>query len=180
VALAGGSSARGTAPKSLRALPGVRYRGGELQCARPDHRLGRRRPRSTQPWAAAKDRGIKKVHFPETSPEPTTAALMEAGARPRLPHTLSTYRLAGRKLTVFSNTTGQVVAETRTDPRGVGQTSRVICTLGGLHAQFAWPRRRHGVSTSVAPAPCWPPQSRRRTDKSWIVKSFAELAELPA
>jgi [acyl-carrier-protein] S-malonyltransferase len=124
---------------------------------------------------AAKDRGVKKV-----------MALNVAGAyHSRLMEParvdFATY-LAGvsfnrPKFTVFTNTTGQTVSEPDEIREALVKqiVSSVLwedcmrnCAAAG--ATEFWECGPGGILAGMA----------RRTDKSWIVKSFAELADLPA
>jgi len=125
--------------------------------------------------AAAKDRGIKKVISLNVAGA-YHSRLMEP-ARVAFAAYLENVPFGRPKLTVFSNTTGQVVAEPEQIRAALVKqvVSSVLwedcmrnCVAAGATEFY-----------ECGPGAVLAAQSRR-TDKSWIVKSFAELAELPA
>ena len=125
--------------------------------------------------AAAKDRGVKKVMALNVAGA-YHSRLMEP-ARAEFAAYLSGISFNRPKFTVFTNTTGQTVSE----PDQIREAlirqvvSSVLwedcmrnCAAAG--ATEFWECGPGGVLAGMA----------RRTEKSWIVKSFAELADLPA
>ena len=125
--------------------------------------------------AGAKDRGVKKVMalnvagaYHSRLMEPARAAFADflAGVPFRAP-----------AFTVFTNTTGQAVAEP--DAIRAALVKQVVssvlwedCMRAAVAAGATefWECGPGGVLAGLA----------RRTDKAWVVKSFSELAELPA
>ncbi|HEY4245949.1 MAG TPA: ACP S-malonyltransferase [Lacunisphaera sp.] len=125
--------------------------------------------------AAAKDRGVKKVMSLNVAGA-YHSRLMEP-ARAEFEAYLAGVSFNRPKFTVFTNTTGQTVSEPdRIREALVKQVvSSVLwedcmrnCAAAG--ATEFWECGPGGVLAGMA----------RRTEKSWIVKSFAELADLPA
>lgn len=125
--------------------------------------------------AAAKDRGVKKVMVLNVAGA-YHSRLMEP-ARVAFADYLSGIAFNRPKFTVFSNTTGQVVSEPDQIRQALVQqvVSSVLwedcmrnCAAAG--ATEFWECGPGGVLAGMA----------RRTEKNWIVKSFAELADLPA
>lgn len=125
--------------------------------------------------AGAKDRGVKKVMalnvagaYHSRLMEPARAAFADflAGVPFRAP-----------AFAVFTNTTGQAVAEP--DAIRAALVKQVVssvlwedcmrATVAAGATEF-WECGPGGVLAGLA----------RRTDKAWVVKSFSELAELPA
>lgn len=125
--------------------------------------------------AAAKDRGVKKVMTLNVAGA-YHSRLMEP-ARAEFAAYLSGVSFNRPKFTVFTNTTGQTVSEP--DQIREALIKQVVssvmwedcmrnCAAAG--ATEFWECGPGGVLAGMA----------RRTEKSWIVKSFAELADLPA
>ncbi len=124
---------------------------------------------------AAKDRGVKKVMTLNVAGA-YHSRLMEP-ARAEFAAYLSGVTFNRPKFTVFTNTTGQTVSEP--DQIREALVKQVVssvlwedcmrnCAAAG--ATEFWECGPGGVLAGMA----------RRTEKSWIVKSFAELADLPA
>jgi [acyl-carrier-protein] S-malonyltransferase len=125
--------------------------------------------------AAAKDRGIKKV-MPLNVAGAYHSRLMEP-ARAAFAAFLEPILFAAPRFTVFSNTTGQAIA----DPAAIKSAlvkqivspvlwedcMRAVAAAG---AREYWELGPGGVLSGLA----------RRTDKSWAVKSFAEFTDLSA
>lgn len=125
--------------------------------------------------AAAKDRGIKKAMALNVAGA-YHSRLMEP-ARAEFSSYLAGVSFNRPKFTVFSNTTGQVVSEPEQIRAALVKqvVSSVLwedcmrnCSAAG--ATEFWECGPGGVLAGLA----------RRTEKSWIVKSFAELTDLPA
>jgi len=125
--------------------------------------------------AAAKDRGVKKVMSLNVAGA-YHSRLMEP-ARAEFAAYLAGIVFNRPKFTVFTNTTGQTVSEP--DQIREALVKQVVssvlwedcmrnCAAAG--ATEFWECGPGGVLAGMA----------RRTEKSWIVKSFAELADLPA
>jgi [acyl-carrier-protein] S-malonyltransferase len=125
--------------------------------------------------AAAKDRGVKKVMSLNVAGA-YHSRLMEP-ARAEFAAYLAGIVFNPPKFTVFTNTTGQTVSEP--DQIREALVKQVVssvlwedcmrnCAAAG--ATEFWECGPGGVLAGMA----------RRTEKSWIVKSFAELADLPA
>jgi [acyl-carrier-protein] S-malonyltransferase len=125
--------------------------------------------------AAAKDRGVKKVMSLNVAGA-YHSRLMEP-ARAEFAAYLAGVVFNPPKFTVFTNTTGQTVSEP--DQIREALVKQVVssvlwedcmrnCAAAG--ATEFWECGPGGVLAGMA----------RRTEKSWIVKSFAELADLPA
>lgn len=125
--------------------------------------------------AAAKDRGVKKVMSLNVAGA-YHSRLMEP-ARVEFASYLAGVAFNRPEFTIFTNTTGQTVS----DPDQIREAlvkqvvSSVLwedcmrnCAAAG--ATEFWECGPGGVLAGMA----------RRTEKSWIVKSFAELADLPA
>ncbi len=125
--------------------------------------------------AAAKERGIKKAMALNVAGA-YHSRLMEP-ARAEFSSYLDGVSFNRPKFTVFSNTTGQVVSEPEQIRAALVKqvVSSVLwedcmrnCSAAG--ATEFWECGPGGVLAGLA----------RRTEKSWIVKSFAELTDLPA
>jgi len=125
--------------------------------------------------AAAKDRGVKKVMSLNVAGA-YHSRLMEP-ARAEFAAYLAGIVFNPPKFTVFTNTTGQTVSEP--DQIREALVKQVVssvlwedcmrnCAAAG--ATEFWECGPGGVLAGMA----------RRTEKSWIVKSFAELTDLPA
>ena len=125
--------------------------------------------------AAAKDRGVKKVMSLNVAGA-YHSRLMEP-ARAEFAAYLAGIVFNRPKFTVFTNTTGQTVSEP--DQIREALVKQVVssvlwedcmrnCAAAG--ATEFWECGPGGVLAGMA----------RRTEKSWIVKSFAELTDLPA
>lgn len=125
--------------------------------------------------AAAKDRGMKRV-MPLNVAGAYHSRLMEP-ARAAFAAFLDGVPFAAPKFTVFTNTTGQVVS----DPAAIRAAlvkqvvSSVLwedCMRSAVAAGATefWELGPGGVLAGLA----------RRTDKAWVVKSFAEYAEVAA
>ena len=125
--------------------------------------------------AAAKDRGVKRI-MPLNVAGAYHSRLMEP-ARAEFAKYLAGVTFARPKFTVFSNTTGQVVAEP--DAIRTALVKQVVssvlwedcmrnCAAAG--ASEFWECGPGAVLAGLA----------RRTEKAWSVKSFAEFNELPA
>ncbi|MBI3886835.1 MAG: ACP S-malonyltransferase [Opitutae bacterium] len=125
--------------------------------------------------AAAKDRGVKRI-MPLNVAGAYHSRLMEP-ARAEFAQYLAGVAFARPKFTVFSNTTGQVVAEP--DEIRTALVRQVVssvlwedcmrqCAAAG--ASEFWECGPGAVLAGLA----------RRTEKAWNVKSFAEFNELPA
>ncbi len=125
--------------------------------------------------AAAKDKGIKRIMALNVAGA-YHSRLMEP-ARAEFAAYLAGIEFQRPAFTVFSNTTGQVVAEPAQIREALVRqvVSSVLwedcmrnCTAAG--ATEFWECGPSGVLAGLA----------RRTEKNWIVKSFAEFADLPA
>ncbi len=125
--------------------------------------------------AAAKDRGVKRI-MPLNVAGAYHSRLMEP-ARAEFAKYLAGGAFARPQFTVFSNTTGQVVAEP--DAIRTALVKQVVssvlwedcmrnCAAAG--ASEFWECGPGAVLAGLA----------RRTEKAWSVKSFAEFNELPA
>lgn len=125
--------------------------------------------------AAAKDRGVKRI-MPLNVAGAYHSRLMEP-ARVEFARYLAGVAFARPKFTVFSNTTGQIVAEP--DAIRTALVKQVVssvlwedcmrnCAAAG--ASEFWECGPGAVLAGLA----------RRTEKAWSVKSFAEFNELPA
>lgn len=125
--------------------------------------------------AAAKDRGVKRI-MPLNVAGAYHSRLMEP-ARAEFAKYLAGVAFARPQFTVFSNTTGQVVAEP--DAIRTALVKQVVssvlwedcmrnCAAAG--ASEFWECGPGAVLAGLA----------RRTEKAWSVKSFAEFNELPA
>lgn len=125
--------------------------------------------------AAAKDRGVKRI-MPLNVAGAYHSRLMEP-ARAAFARYLGGVAFARPQFTVFSNTTGQVVAEP--DAIRTALVKQVVssvlwedcmrnCAAAG--ASEFWECGPGAVLAGLA----------RRTEKAWSVKSFAEFNELPA
>lgn len=125
--------------------------------------------------AAARDRGVKKVMSLNVAGA-YHSRLMEP-ARAEFAAYLAGVSFNQPKFTVFTNTTGQTITEP--DQIRAALVKQVVssvlwedcmrnCAAAG--ATEFWECGPGGVLAGMA----------RRTEKSWIVKSFAELADLPA
>ena len=125
--------------------------------------------------AAARDRGVKKVMSLNVAGA-YHSRLMEP-ARAEFAAYLADVSFNQPKFTVFTNTTGQTITEP--DQIRAALVKQVVssvlwedcmrnCAAAG--ATEFWECGPGGVLAGMA----------RRTEKSWIVKSFAELADLPA
>jgi [acyl-carrier-protein] S-malonyltransferase len=131
------------------------------------------KPKVEAAVAAAKERGIKKV-IPLNVAGAYHSRLMEP-ARVAFAEFLLGVSFAAPRLTVFTNTTGQVVSESG-DIRAalVKQiVSSVLwedCMRGTAAAGATefWELGPGGVLAGLA----------RRTEKTWLVRSFAEFSEL--
>jgi [acyl-carrier-protein] S-malonyltransferase len=131
--------------------------------------------RITAAVAAAKDRGIKKI-IPLNVAGAYHSRLMEP-ARAGFAAFLENIPFAAPKFTVFTNTTGQAVA----DPAAI-KTALVrqivssvlwedcLRSAAAAGAGEFWELGPGGVLSGLA----------RRTDKSWPVKSFAEYSDVAA
>jgi [acyl-carrier-protein] S-malonyltransferase len=123
--------------------------------------------------AAAKDRGIKKV-MPLNVAGAYHSRLMEP-ARAAFAEFLDTIPFATPKFTVFTNTTGQAIS----DPTAIkaALVKQVVSSVlwedcmrsaAAAGASEFWELGPGGVLSGLA----------RRTEKTWVVKSFAEFADL--
>ena len=124
--------------------------------------------------AAAKDRGLKRV-MPLNVAGAYHSRLMEP-ARAAFAHYLTSVTFARPQFTVLSNTTGSVVADpTEIRTALIRQVVSPVlwedcmraCAAAG--ATEFWECGPGAVLAGLA----------RRTEKSWVVKSFAEFNELP-
>lgn len=125
--------------------------------------------------AAAKDRGMKKV-IPLNVAGAYHSRLMEP-ARAAFAQFLDTVPFAAPKFGVFTNTTGQAVSEpaaikTALVKQVVSSVLWEDCLRSAVAAGATefWELGPGAVLAGLA----------RRTDKSWVVRSFAEYADLPA
>ncbi|MSU45968.1 MAG: [acyl-carrier-protein] S-malonyltransferase [Lacunisphaera sp.] len=125
--------------------------------------------------AAAKDRGMKKV-VPLNVAGAYHSRLMEPASAAFAAY-LAGVTFNRPRFAVFSNTTGQVVAEpARIREALIRQIVSPVLWEDCMRACAAvgatefWECGPGGVLAGLA----------RRTEKSWIVKSFAELADVPA
>jgi [acyl-carrier-protein] S-malonyltransferase len=125
--------------------------------------------------AAAKDRGIKKV-MPLNVAGAYHSRLMEP-ARAAFAEFLAPLTFADPKFLVFSNTTGQAIA----DPAAIkaALVKQVVSSVlwedcmravAAAGATEFWELGPGGVLSGLA----------RRTEKSWNVKSFSEFADVAA
>lgn len=125
--------------------------------------------------AAAKDKGLKRVMALNVAGA-YHSRLMEP-AREEFARYLSAVEFQAPRFTVFTNTTGQSVS----DPAGIREAlvkqvvSSVLwedCMRSAVAAGATefWECGPGGVLAGLA----------RRTDRNWVVKSFAEYADLPA
>ncbi len=125
--------------------------------------------------AAAKDRGIKKV-IPLNVAGAYHSRLMEP-ARAAFAAYLDTVAFAAPRFTLFTNTTGQTVA-TPADIKAALVKQVVSSVLwedcmrnaAAAGATEFWELGPGGVLAGLA----------RRTEKTWIVKSFSEFADVTA
>jgi [acyl-carrier-protein] S-malonyltransferase len=125
--------------------------------------------------AAAKDRGLKRI-MPLNVAGAYHSRLMEP-ARAGFARYLETVTFSRPNLTVFTNTTGQIVSEPAAIREALVQqvVSSVLwedCMRNAAAAGATefWECGPGAVLAGLA----------RRTEKSWTVKSFAELADLDA
>lgn len=125
--------------------------------------------------AAAKERGMKKV-IPLNVAGAYHSRLMEP-ARAAFAQFLETVPFAAPKFTVFTNTTGRAVSEPAAIKEALVKqiVSSVLwedCLRSAVAAGATefWELGPGAVLAGLA----------RRTDKTWIVRSFAEYAELAA
>ncbi len=125
--------------------------------------------------AAAKDRGIKKA-MPLNVAGAYHSRLMEP-ARAEFATFLESVTFSAPKFTVFTNTTGQSVAEpaaikTALVKQVVSSVLWEDCMRSAVAAGATefWELGPGGVLAGLA----------RRTDKSWNVKSFAEFSDVTA
>jgi [acyl-carrier-protein] S-malonyltransferase len=133
------------------------------------------RSRVTAAVAAAKDRGMKKV-MPLNVAGAYHSRLMEP-ARAEFAAFLEGIPFSAPRFTVFSNTTGQAIA----DPAAIktALARQVITSVRwedcmrssvAAGATELWELGPGGVLSGLA----------RRTDKAWTVRSFSEFADLAA
>jgi len=125
--------------------------------------------------AAAKDRGIKKI-IPLNVAGAYHSRLMEP-ARAAFAAYLETVTFAAPRFTIFTNTTGQSVAAPAdikaalvrqvVSPVRWEDCMRSVAAAG---ATIFWELGPGAVLAGLA----------KRTDKAWVVKSFAEYADLSA
>lgn len=125
--------------------------------------------------AAAKDKGLKRVMALNVAGA-YHSRLMEP-ARAEFARYLAGITFAAPQFTVFTNTTGQAVS----DPAAIRDAlvkqvvSSVLwedcmrCVVAAGATEF-WECGPGAVLAGLA----------KRTDKAWVVKSFAELADIPA
>jgi [acyl-carrier-protein] S-malonyltransferase len=125
--------------------------------------------------AAAKDRGMKKV-MPLNVAGAYHSRLMEP-ARAAFASFLETVSFARPKFAVFTNTTGQSIAEPSAIKAALAKqiVSPVLwedCmrSLAGAGVTEFWELGPGGVLSGLA----------RRTEKTWGVKSFSEFADVAA
>ncbi len=125
--------------------------------------------------AAAKDRGMKKVIALNVAGA-YHSRLMEP-ARAAFANFLSGVAFAAPQLTVFTNTTGQAVSDTAAIREAlVKQVVSPVLWEDCMRAAAAagatgfWELGTGGVLAGLA----------KRTDKAWVVKSFAEFPDLVA
>lgn len=125
--------------------------------------------------AAAKDRGMKKV-IPLNVAGAYHSRLMEP-ARTAFAAFLEPIVFAAPQVTVFTNTTGQVISEPAAIKSALVKqvVSSVLwedCTRSAVAAGATgfWELGPGGVLAGLA----------RRTDKTWSVKSFSEFSDLSA
>jgi [acyl-carrier-protein] S-malonyltransferase len=125
--------------------------------------------------AAAKARGVKKV-MPLNVAGAYHSRLMEP-ARVAFASFLDTLSFSAPRFTVFSNTTGQAVREPAAIKAALAKqvVSSVLwedCMRSAVAAGATefWELGPGGVLAGLA----------RRTDKNWLVKSYAEFADLSA
>lgn len=125
--------------------------------------------------AAAKDRGLKRV-MPLNVAGAYHSRLMEP-ARAAFADFLKTITFNRPTFTVFTNTTGQTVSEP--DDIRAALVRQVVSSVlwedcmrsaVAAGADIFWECGPGGVLAGMA----------RRTEKSWVVKSFAEMAEVAA
>lgn len=125
--------------------------------------------------AAAKERGIKKV-MPLNVAGAYHSRLMEP-ARAAFAAFLEAIPFAAPRFTVFTNTTGHAIS----DPAGIkaALVRQVVSSVlwedcmrnaASAGATEFWELGPGGVLSGLA----------RRTDKSWVVKSFSEFADVAA
>jgi [acyl-carrier-protein] S-malonyltransferase len=123
--------------------------------------------------AAAKDRGIKKV-MPLNVAGAYHSRLMEP-ARAAFADFLENIPFAAPKFTVFTNTTGQAISEPAAIKAAL--VKQVVSSVlwedcmrsaAAAGATEFWELGPGGVLSGLA----------RRTQKTWVVKSFAEFADL--
>lgn len=125
--------------------------------------------------AAAKDRGIKKV-MPLNVAGAYHSRLMEP-ARAAFAGYLENIPFGAPRFTVFTNTTGQAIA----DPAAIkaALVKQVVSSVlwedcmraaAAAGATEFWELGPGGVLSGLA----------RRTEKAWVVKSFAEFTEVAA
>jgi [acyl-carrier-protein] S-malonyltransferase len=125
--------------------------------------------------AAAKDRGIKKI-IPLNVAGAYHSRLMEP-ARAAFAAYLDTVTFAAPRFTIFTNTTGQSVAapadiKTALVRQVVSSVLWEDCmrSAAAAGATIFWELGPGAVLAGLA----------KRTDKAWVVKSFAEFADLNA
>lgn len=129
----------------------------------------------TEAVAAAKDRGMKKV-MPLNVAGAYHSRLMEP-ARAAFAAYLDGIPFAAPKFTVFTNTSGSAIA----DPAAIkaALVKQVVSSVlwedcmraaAGAGATEFWELGPGGVLSGLA----------RRTDKTWVVKSFSEFADVTA
>jgi [acyl-carrier-protein] S-malonyltransferase len=125
--------------------------------------------------AAAKDRGMKKV-MPLNVAGAYHSRLMEP-ARAAFAAYLETIPFAAPRFTVFTNTTGQTISEPAAIKAAlVKQVGSSVLWEDCMRAAAAagatefWELGPGGVLSGLA----------RRTEKSWVVKSFAEFSDVAA
>jgi [acyl-carrier-protein] S-malonyltransferase len=124
---------------------------------------------------AAKERGMKKV-MPLNVAGAYHSRLMEP-ARAAFASFLETIPFATPKFTIFTNTTGQAISDPAEIKRALARQvvspvrwETCMRSLAGAGITEFWELGPGGVLSGLA----------RRTDKTWVVKSFSEFADLAA
>ena len=125
--------------------------------------------------AAGRERGMKKV-MPLNVAGAYHSRLMEP-ARAAFASFLDTIPFAAPKFAVFTNTTGQAISDPEEIKRALAKQvvspvrwEACMRSLAGTGITEFWELGPGGVLSGLA----------RRTDKTWVVKSFSEFSDLAA
>ncbi len=125
--------------------------------------------------AAAKDRGMKKV-VPLNVAGAYHSRLMEP-ARAGFAAYLEAIPFQAPRFAVFTNTTGQAVAEPAAIKTAL--VKQVVCPVRGEECMRAAAAAGATENWEIGPGVVLSGLARR-TEKTWVVKSFSEFAEVAA